>query len=230
MDETVLVVEDDPVEASVLCRTLETAGYRCFTTGAGEQVVGLARWRAPAVVLLDVTLPTVDGFAVCQRLRASSSVPIIMLGPSADPVERVVALRLGADDYLTKPVSAAELLARLTTLLWRVRSAVGSDGLAHEVLTFGIIRVDPARREVTRAGVVVALTPLEFDLLWFLACQPGRIHRHDELLAQVWGPDRVVKPNTLHVHLQRLRRKLETDPAHPRHFRTARGRGVRFDR
>ena len=229
MAETVLVVEDDATLAAALRYNLERAGYACLLAADGARALELARRERPALVLLDVMLPGIDGIEVCRRIRAESTVPIIMLTARVEEVDRVVGLEVGADDYITKPFSMRELIARVRAALRRAGMRPDEDGESARPVAFGRIRVDPARREVSRDGQALALKPKEYDLLWFFVRNPGRVFSREQLLERVWGYDFAGSSRTVDVHVHWLREKIEDDPARPRYLRTSRGAGYLFD-
>jgi DNA-binding response OmpR family regulator len=174
-------------------------------------------------------LPGMDGIEVCRRLRAESTVPIVMLTAKVEEIDRVVGLEVGADDYVTKPFSMRELVARVRAALRRAHMQPDDELTAGQPARFGAVSVDPARREVRRDGVPVALKPKEFDLLWYFVRNPGRVFTRDQLLERVWGYDFTGSNRTVDVHVRWLREKIEEDPARPRHLRTSRGAGYMFD-
>jgi len=227
MSDTVLVVEDDGTLAAALRYNLERNGYGCLLAGDGGKALELARRERPALVLLDVMLPGIDGLEVCRRIRSDSNVPIIMLTARVEEVDRVVGLEVGADDYVTKPFSMRELLARVRAALRRAQMRPDEEG--ERPVVFGPVRVDPARREVTRDGAPLPLKPKEYDLLWFFLRNPRRVFTRDQLLEQVWGYDFAGGSRTVDVHVHWLREKIEEDAAHPRYLRTSRGAGYLFD-
>ncbi len=224
----VLLVEDDATLAATVRYNLERDGHTCLVASNGARGLELARRERPALVLLDVMLPGLDGLEVCRRIRAASSVPIIMLTARAEETDRVVGLEVGADDYVSKPFSMRELMARVRAALRRAQ--MHPDGEAPtQPVGFGRLRVDPARRELTRDGVPVPLKPKEFDLLWFFVRHPGRVFSREHLLEQVWGYDFPGGSRTVDVHVRWLREKLEEEPASPRYLRTSRGAGYLFE-
>jgi two-component system alkaline phosphatase synthesis response regulator PhoP len=229
MTATVLVVEDDATLAMTLRYNLERAGYRCLVAGDGGRALELMRQERPALVLLDVMLPGMDGIEVCRRIRAASTVPIIMLTAKVEEIDRVVGLEVGADDYVTKPFGMRELVARVRAALRRAQMQPDAEAAALQPVSFGVVTVDPARRQVRRDGRVVALKPKEFDLLWHFVRNPGRVFTRDQLLERVWGYDFAGTSRTVDVHVRWLREKIEDDPAHPRYLRTSRGAGYLFD-
>jgi DNA-binding response OmpR family regulator len=220
---TILVVEDDARIAELIVKNLEAAGYVCRVSGDGTQALAdFERWK-PSLILLDLGLPNIDGLEVTRRVRNTSDVPILIVTARSAEGEKLLGLEVGADDYVTKPFSTAELVARVRALLRR-----STGGLRERVVDTGDLHVDPARRLVERAGAAVALTTLEFDLLYFLASRPGRVFSRDALLEHVWGSDRVVDDRSIDSLVSRLRRKLEPDLTRPRYIETVWGAGYRF--
>jgi DNA-binding response OmpR family regulator len=224
--KTVLVVDDEPKIVDVVREYLEHAGFAVRTAGDGPAALERARALAPDLVVLDLGLPGLDGLDVARQLRRSSRVPMIILTARGDEVDRIIGLELGADDYLVKPFSPRELVARVRAVLRRVdeRDTVGDD----EPIVRGDVVVDPARRRVTVAGRPVELTPTEFDLLAHLARQPGRVFTRAQLLTAIHGVAVESYERAVDAHVKNLRRKLEPDPRHPRYVLTAHGIGYRF--
>jgi DNA-binding response OmpR family regulator len=225
--DSVLVVEDDPTLASALRYNLERSGYTCLLAADGARGLELARRERPGLVLLDLMLPGIDGIEVCRRLRAESNVPIIMLTAKAEEVDRIVGLEIGADDYVTKPFSMRELMARVRASLRRAQ--MKPDTQDAKPVEFGRVRIEPSLREVRRDGALMALKPKEYDLLLFLARNPRHVFTRDQLLEQVWGYDFAGGSRTVDVHVHWLREKIEADKAKPVYLRTARGAGYLFD-
>ena len=234
---TLLVVDDEPAVRRVLVMRLQLAGYRVVCAEDGEQALTLFHQEQPDLVVLDVMLPKLDGFAVCRRLRAESCVPIIFLSALDAISERVAGLDLGADDYLPKPFSPKELEARIATILRRV----GRGSAAAEprdlpsgsgVMRVGDLVVDTNRRQVTRDGQRIALTYTEFSLLELLFREPGRVVPRAEILEQLWGypPRRAADLRVVDVYVARLRGKLEPDPRNPELILTVRGTGYASQR
>jgi two-component system, OmpR family, alkaline phosphatase synthesis response regulator PhoP len=243
--ELVGIVEDDAAIAEGLALNLRLQGYRTFVVGDGEEARTRIISDEPDIVLLDISLPKRDGLWVLERLREIGNLaPVIVLSARQDEYDKVAALRLGADDYVTKPFALAELLARVTAVLRRSRVttraaeavAQSRDGDAREdpmaesgpVLRFGDIVVDLDMRTVTRAGQPVNLTRLEFDLLRFFCVSARRVYSREQLLREVWGLRQAGPARTVDNFLAQLRSKLETDPERPRHLITVRGSGYRF--
>jgi DNA-binding response OmpR family regulator len=228
MSSTVLLVEDDATLASALRYNLERDGYICFLAADGGLALDLARRQQPDLVLLDVMLPGIDGLEVCRRIRAGSNVPIIMLTARVEEIDRVVGLEVGADDYVTKPFSMRELLARVRAALRRAQMPPDLGRLAQPV-RIGSFTLDPALRELQRDGMPVSLKPKEFDLLWFFVRNQRQVFSREQLLDQVWGYEFAGNNRTVDVHVHWLREKIEEDSARPRFLRTARGAGYLFE-
>ncbi len=221
----VLIVEDDRNIASLVATYLERDGFTTLIANDGEQGLLLARRHRPAFVILDLMLPKVDGWAVCQQLRSDSDVPILMLTARGEEVDRVLGFALSADDYVVKPFSPRELVERVKAILRRTRSAssLGWRPLAHE----GLI-LDPEKQKVTVDGRPVPLTPSEYRLLYALMSAPGRVFSRQQLLNHLQDRGQVVVERVVDVHVGKLRRKIEADPASPRYVLTVRGTGYRF--
>jgi DNA-binding response OmpR family regulator len=224
--KTVLVVDDEPKIVDVVREYLEHAGFAVRTARDGPAALERARALAPDLVVLDLGLPGLDGLDVARQLRRTSRVPVIILTARGDEVDRIVGLEIGADDYLVKPFSPRELVARVRAVLRRVdeRDTTPDDA----PVVRGDLVVDPARRRVTVAGTPVELTPTEFDLLTHLARQPGRVFTRAQLLTAIHGVAVESYERAVDAHVKNLRRKLEPDPRHPRYVLTAHGIGYRF--
>jgi phosphate regulon transcriptional regulator PhoB len=224
MSDAILVVEDEPDIRGLIVHHLEGDGFRCRAVATGPDALTAVRTAMPDLVVLDLMLPGMDGLEVCRRLRATaSSLPIIMLTAKADEVDRVVGLELGADDYVVKPFSPKELVARVRAVLRRARPVDGA-----RPLQGGGVSLDPARHHVTAGGAEVALTPKEFELLQTLMESAGRVLSREQLLSRVWGYARAdeIESRTVDVHVRRLRAKL--GPAGSR-IATVKTIGYRFD-
>jgi DNA-binding response OmpR family regulator len=225
--ERVLVVEDDATVAEVVVRYLEHAGFEAIAVSDGHTAVDVARATPPDLVVLDLMLPGLDGLEVCRRLRAEMPVPVVMLTARGDEDDRIMGLELGADDYITKPFSPRELVARVKAVLRRAAGAPHGEPNV-PVITAAGITIDVAAHVVRRDGEDVSLTAREFDLLVFLATRPGRVLRREELLEHVWGFT-YGDTATVTVHIRRLREKIERDPSEPSVIVTVWGVGYRFD-
>jgi len=222
MSQNVLIVEDDPRIARLVTKNLEAAGLSCSAVGDGDAALREIAREKPSLIVLDLMIPGADGYEVCRRVRRESQVPVLMLTARSSEADKLLGFELGADDYLTKPFSPRELVARVRALLRRSGAGEG------ETIARGDLLIDPARRLVERSGERCELTTLEFDLLHFLAQRPGRVFSRDDLLHHVWGEDRVVDARSIDSLISRLRRRIEPDPAHPRYVQTVWGAGYRF--
>jgi DNA-binding response OmpR family regulator len=223
----VLVVDDEPMVRDVLARYLAKEGFAVETAEDGEAALTAYERTAPDLVLLDLMLPRVDGLEVFRRMRERGPAAVIMLTAKGEETDRVVGLELGADDYVTKPFSPREVVARVRAVLRRVGAKVTAPQQA--VLAFGDLRIDGPRREVGKRGAPVRLTRKEFDLLYFLASQPGITYTRPQLLEEVWDFAWNGDTATITVHIRRLREKIEADPSNPRHLVTVWGVGYRFE-
>jgi two-component system response regulator ResD len=225
----VLVVDDESMVRDVLARYLEQAGYQVSTADDGETALSVFGETQPDLVLLDLMLPMIDGFEVFRRMREGSSTPVIMLTARGDETDRVVGLELGADDYVTKPFSPREVVARVQAVLRRTSQPVEAEDSGLGVLEFGSLVIDEPRREVTLGGEPVRLTRKEFDLLAYLAQHPGVTLTRTRLLEEVWDFAWDGDTATVTVHIRRLREKIEDDPSTPEHLVTVWGVGYRFE-
>jgi two-component system KDP operon response regulator KdpE len=219
-----ILIEDEPQIRRFVRAALEAEG--CAVTEAASAGRGLLEvgTRKPDLIVLDLGLPDRDGVELVGEVRAFSSVPILILSARVEETDKVAALDAGADDYLTKPFGVAELQARVRALLRRVRSGAGDGPLVQ----FGEVTLDLARRQVTRAGAPVHLTPIEYRLLALLVANAGRVLTHRQILREVWGPAHAADTHYLRVYMTGLRHKLEVDPAMPKHIRTETGVGYRL--
>lgn len=229
----VLVVEDDQTLLEVLKYNLIKEGYAILSAADGVQALDVARGQKPDLVVLDVMLPKLDGFEVCRILRREMTVPILMLTAKAGETDKVVGLELGADDYMTKPFSMREFLARIKAMLRRTgmlksEAAVASES-APSVIKAGDLEIDLVKHKISRAGATIDLSPKEFDLLAFLARNREQVFSRDQLLEKVWGYDYAGDTRTVDVHIRWLRQKIEIDPAHPEHILTVRGVGYKLE-
>jgi len=224
---TILVVDDEPNIREVVGLYLRRDGHAVLLAADGDEALRLHREHNPDLVVLDLMLPRVSGLEVCRRIQAERRVPLIMLTARGDEEDRIIGLSVGADDYVVKPFSPRELAARVTAVLRRV--AEPEPGQPTErVIETGRLRIDPNTREVSTGGEPVALTMREFDLLHYLAANPGRVFTRDQLMDTVWGYAFAADTSTVTVHMRRLREKIETDPANPHYLLTVWGVGYRF--
>jgi two-component system, OmpR family, response regulator RegX3 len=224
----VLIVEDEPALSDSIRYGLEREGYECTVIADGSRAVEFVRSWRPDLVLLDLMLPGMPGTDVCREIRRIGRVPVVMVTAKDTEADKVVGLEMGADDYITKPFSMRELIARVRAVLRRV-------GVSPEVeerptqIAAGSVEMDTERHEVRVNGNVIDLPPKEFALLEVLLRRAGKLMTREALIAQVWGDDYYGDTRTLDVHIKRLRSKIEADPAEPKHLRTVRGLGYRFE-
>ena len=237
MSEKILIVEDEPSLQETLAYNLRKQGYEVETVGDGNAAIEAARTRPPDLILLDIMLPGLDGFEVCKILRKEMNVPVLMLTARDDEIDRVVGLEVGADDYLTKPFSMRELIARVKAHLRRTRIIrdemekfkAAEVESSHQLLTFGDLTIDLTRHEVLLRGQVVPLKPQEYALLVFFAEHKGQMLSREFILERVWGWDYIGDSRTVDVHVRWLRQKIEDNPSEPRRIVTVRGGGYRFE-
>jgi DNA-binding response OmpR family regulator len=225
--ETILVVDDEPTIVEVVELYLKREGYRVITAHDGSSALQVVAERKPDLIILDLMLPGLNGFEITQRLRASGHVPIIMLTARSEEADRIVGLELGADDYVTKPFSPRELVARVKAVLRRMTAGASTPA---QVLTLGGLRLDVGARAVTLDEQPVALTVREFDLLLFLMRNPGQVFTREQLLDNVWGYTFASDMSTVTVHIRRLREKIEVDPANPVLLQTVWGVGYKLEK
>jgi len=221
--QRILIVEDDARIADLIAKNLEAVGYECHQSADGGRALADFARLKPALVVLDLGLAGMDGLEVTRRIRKESDVPILIVTARSGEGDKLLGLEIGADDYVTKPFSTAELTARVRALLRRSTGA-----LTDRILEIGTIRIDPGRRSLERDGVAIPVTTLEFDVLYFLASRPGRVFSREALMEQVWGSDRVVDDRSIDSLISRVRRKLESDPSNPQYLQTVWGAGYRF--
>lgn len=235
MPETILIVEDEPALQDTLSYNLKKDGFSIEAVGDGRTAIESARRLKPDLIILDLMLPEIDGFEVCRILRREMTTPILMLTARDDEIDRVVGLEVGADDYLTKPFSMRELLARVKAQLRRarlMREELGKPADTqppHEKLTFDNLTVNLTRREVIFNNQPLPLKPQEYELLLFFAEHRGQMLSREFILERVWGWDYIGDSRTVDVHVRWLRQKIETDPGEPKRIVTVRGGGYRFE-
>jgi two-component system response regulator ResD len=224
MPESVLVVDDDATTRDVIVRYLKREGFQALEAEDGGRARAIIESSEPNLVILDLMLPGIDGLSVMRWIRSTGWRPVIMLTALGEETDRIVGLELGADDYVTKPFSPRELIARVKTVLRRS----GPAAPAVERLEVGDLSMDAGAREVRKRGVEIRLTAKEFDLLWFIASHPRRVFSRDQIMSRVWGYDEGLDTGTVTVHVRRVREKIEDDPSEPRHLQTVWGVGYRF--
>lgn len=222
---TVLVIDDEPQILRALRINLSVRGYDVVTAASGTAALHAAAERRPDVVILDLGLPDMSGIEVLEGLRGWMTAPVIVLSARTEPSQKVEALDAGADDYVTKPFSMVEFLARLRAA---VRRGAAASGAGEPVVHTAAFSVDLANKKVTRGDDIVHLTPTEWGMLDKLVRNPGKLISQEELLREVWGPAHENQSHYLRVYLAQLRRKLESDPSHPKHLITEAGMGYRF--
>jgi two-component system KDP operon response regulator KdpE len=220
----ILIVDDEPSILATMAPLLRGRGYDVSTATSGHAALEAVDRQPPQLVILDLGLPDLDGIEVCRRLREGRAVPILVLSARGAEQDKVAALDAGADDYVTKPFGAEELLARVRVALRRVEGGVAAAGIIRR----GDLVIDVDRNRVTRGDEEIRLTPKELELLLFLAQHPGRVLTHRAILKAIWGPNAVDQPEHLRVLVNALRRKLERDPAKPHYIKTEPWVGYRF--
>lgn len=230
MQKTILIVDDEKPIVDILKFNLEKEGYGTITAFDGESACETALTQKPDLILLDIMLPKMDGFTVCKKLREHVSTPIIMLTAKEEEIDKVLGLELGADDYITKPFSTRELMARVRANLRRAADNGGGSAADSSLMLYGRLQINPAGYEVKKDGKLVELTLREFELLKFLAAQPGQIFTRECLLEKVWDYEYYGDVRTVDVTVRRLREKLEDDPANPEYVVTKRGVGYYFNK
>jgi DNA-binding response OmpR family regulator len=231
MQAKILVVDDEPAIVELISYNLIQAGYQVVTAKTGPEALEKAGKIKPDLIVLDIMLPQMDGFDVCSQLRKSSVTPVLMLTAKNEEIDKILGLELGADDYLTKPFSPRELLARIKALLRRIsyyhqEENNGGDGVE---LKRAELLLSVNKHQLTKNGLPVELTLTEFELLKLLATNPGQVFSRDFLLNRIWGDDFFGDVRTIDVHIRHLREKIEDDPAKPRYILTVRGVGYKFN-
>jgi DNA-binding response OmpR family regulator len=232
MKERILVVEDEPSLQETLIYNLQREGYEVESTTDGLKALNIARSKPFDLIILDIMLPGLDGFEITRILRQDKNIPILILTARDDEIDRILGLELGADDYLSKPFSMRELLARVKAQLRRARlhrENKAASPESSEMLSFENLQINITRREVTLNGDVIAIKPKEYDLLLYLGQHLGQVLSRDQLLEEVWGWDFSGGSRTVDVHIRWLREKIENEPASPTRIITVRGAGYRFE-
>ena len=233
VESKILIVEDDKTLIDVLKYNFSKEGYRVVTAIDGLQGLEVARAEKPDIIILDIMLPKLDGLEVCRILRKEMTTPILMLTAKVEEIDKVVGLELGADDYITKPFSLRELLARIRAMLRRAemlkQEAASREEAMPAVMIARGLEVDLARHQVSLGGSILDLSPKEFELLVFLMRNRSRAFTRDYLLEKVWGYDYAGDTRTVDVHIRWLRRKIEAEPSRPQYLLTVRGYGYKFE-
>jgi DNA-binding response OmpR family regulator len=232
MPKKILVVEDETALRDTLVYNLERDGYQVQAVGDGRSAVDIARNEKPDLIILDIMLPGLDGFDITRILRKEMNVPILMLTAKDGEIDRVLGLEIGADDYMTKPFSIRELLARVKAMLRReklIREEVAGEKPEKDIVSYGDLVINISRHEVTHNDEVLSLKPKEYELLLYLANHKGQVLTRDLILEEVWGWDFTGGTRTVDVHIRWLRSKIEDNPKEPKRIITVRGTGYRFD-
>jgi len=235
MKKRILIVEDEKALRETLAYNLEQEGYEIETSADGIEALEKALKNEHDLILLDIMLPGMDGFELCRKIRVEKNTPILMLTARDDEIDRIVGLEVGADDYMGKPFSMRELIARVKAMLRRVSlmeeksHPVDPRTDKKEILTFGDLVIDTIRREAVSEGCVLDLKPKEYDLLLYFTTHPGRALSRDKILEEVWGWDFTGESRTVDVHISWLRQKIEKDASKPTRLITVRGSGYRFE-
>jgi len=225
----ILIVEDDQNLLATLKYNLRKEGYNTVTAVDGAEALDVARREKPDLIILDIMLPKLSGFEVCRILRKEMTIPILMLTAKTDEVDKIVGLEIGADDYMTKPFSMRELLARIRSMLRRAEMSKLQLAIEQKTLEIGDLEIDIGRHQASHKGARLDLTPKEYDLLVFLATNKGLVFSREQLLDKVWGYDYAGDTRTVDVHIRWLRQKIESDPAKPEHLVTVRGTGYKLE-
>lgn len=234
MSKKILIVDDEKNIVEILKYNLKKEGFTTFEAYDGEQGLNMALTQKPDLILLDIMLPKMDGFTVCRKIRETLSTPILMITAREEEVDKVLGLELGADDYITKPFSPRELMARIKANLRRTASELSpssssSSNSSGDILKYGKLTIDINRYEVKRDDTVIELTLREFELVKFLASRPGQVFTREVLLKKVWDYEFYGDVRTVDVTIRRLREKLEVDPGNPEYIMTKRGVGYYFN-
>ena len=230
MEKKILIVEDEKAIVDILTFNLEKEGYAVSAAYDGEEGIEKVKAENPDLILLDLMLPKMDGYEVCKYLRRSISTPIIMLTAREEEVDKILGLELGADDYITKPFSMRELMARVKANIRRQALDLNTTAGSDDVMKFGDLEIDLNRMQAKKAGKAVELSPREFDLRKFLAEQPGKVFSRETLMEKVWNYQFFGDVRTVDVTVRRLREKIENDPSEPEYIVTRRGSGYMFNK
>ncbi|HEY94240.1 MAG TPA: response regulator transcription factor [Dehalococcoidia bacterium] len=227
-DKKIMIVEDDRNLLDTLVYNIEKEGYAAITSINGEEAVESARKEKPDLIILDIMLPALNGLEVCRILRKEMSVPILMLTARNEEVDKIIGLEVGADDYMTKPFSMRELIARIRAMLRRAGMTATEPDSIDKIIIIGTLTIDTERHKVTVSSKELELSPREYDLLVFLAANKGLVFTRDQLLEKVWGYDFVGDTRTVDVHIRWLRQKIEFNPSKPEKLITVRGAGYKL--
>ena len=227
-DKKIMIVEDDRNLLDTLVYNIEKEGYAAITSINGEEAVESARKEKPDLIILDIMLPALNGLEVCRILRKEMSVPILMLTARNEEVDKIIGLEVGADDYMTKPFSMRELIARIRAMLRRAGMTATEPDSIDKIIIIGTLTIDTERHKVTVSSKELELSPREYDLLVFLAANKGLVFTRDQLLEKVWGYDFAGDTRTVDVHIRWLRQKIEFNPSKPEKLITVRGAGYKL--
>jgi len=225
----ILVVDDEQAITDLIEIHLLSEGYRVRKAASGAEALRIVREEHPDLVILDIMMPGMDGLEVCREIRRERNVPILMLSAKSEDVDKILGLKIGADDYLTKPFNPLELMARVKAQLRRYLTLNPASARQPDVITVGGVEIDRAGRSVTKDGREVDLTPTEFEILLLLASHPGRVFSSEEIFERVWKERYFQSNNTVMVHIRRLREKVEDDPSHPTLIKTVWGAGYKIE-
>ena len=225
----ILIADDDQNIRQLLKMTLEVEGYDTLFAEDGQQALETFEENQVDLVILDIMMPRLDGWEVCRKIREKSDIPIIMLTAKDDEVDTILGLKLGADDYISKPFSPKELVARMEAILRRIKNETEKEEVSNDILSFPGLAIDKNKRQVELAEEEIELSPKEFDILWELAHRPGQVYSREKLLDRVWGYDYIGMPRTVDVHIKRLRAKLEKNRTDYNYIQTVWGVGYKFE-
>lgn len=225
----ILIADDDQNIRQLLKMTLEVEGYDTLFAEDGQQALETFEENQVDLVILDIMMPRLDGWEVCRKIREKSDIPIIMLTAKDDEVDTILGLKLGADDYISKPFSPKELVARMEAILRRIKNETEKEEVSNDILSFPDLVIDKNKRQVELAEEEIELSPKEFDILWELAHRPGQVYSREKLLDRVWGYDYIGMPRTVDVHIKRLRAKLEKNRTDYNYIQTVWGVGYKFE-
>jgi len=232
----ILIVEDEKILRETLAYNLINQGFDLITSGNGNEALEIMRTDPPDLMILDIMLPGMDGFEICRQVRTRSNIPILMLTARDSEIDRVVGLEVGADDYMVKPFSMRELVARVKAMLRRgkflqdeIQSSVSKPEVESMILDFGDLSIDLDRREILKLGKTLEVRPKEFELFLYMAQNRGKALSRDRILQEVWGWNYIGESRTVDVHIRWLRQKIEVDPANPTRLVTVRGSGYMFE-
>ena len=225
----ILVADDDYEINELITMSLRREGYEVIAAYDGHEALNLARTHAPALVILDVLMPGMDGFEICSEIRKTSNIPILFVSCKDEDIDKVLGLRLGGDDFISKPFSPIELVARVKAHIRRNYMLQQSNQEQDTALRYGKLVIDPTKHEVVLDGQRIDLSAKEFQLLYYLARNPNRVYKNDQLFAMLWDDAHIGDTHTVMVHIYNLRKKLEKNPAKPRYIQTIRGVGYKFN-